>query len=111
VFVIINIYKNYKLLPTLSNLISIALTPLLTVIFIPYIYILALYCMYESLFVRVRFLERDIKKQRKTRKWILIIANININKLNNVSRNLVKSGIYDATDISELIKIASQPSE
>lgn len=67
--------------------------------------------MYESLFVRVRFLERDIKKQRKTRKWILIIANININKLNNVSRNLVKSGIYDATDISELIKIASQPSE
>jgi hypothetical protein len=43
---------------------------------------------YEMLFTRIPYLVKEKKEQRKLKRNILLIANLNLNNLNKISLNL-----------------------
>lgn len=81
-------YKHFNQLLTLQNMKSLLLPIILATLLIPYLYFLALYMNYEILFVRIPYLLKDEKKAKKLKKNILLLANVNLNKLIKINRNL-----------------------
>lgn len=73
---------------TIQNLKSLLHPLIMTFLFLPFAYLLALYMTYEMLFIRVDFLTRDKRVARKVKRQIIITANLNIERLNRVSKNL-----------------------
>src|ERR1700752_2536020 len=65
-------FKNYSDILTIQNLFSFLLPPLLTILLIPFIYILALYMGYENLFIRARAMSND--KISQIKKHIFLTA-------------------------------------
>jgi hypothetical protein len=72
-YVVINIIYDYKKFISISTLHNILLPPILTILFLPFIYILMLYMAYEKLFSRLRIYLRDSKKLQKYAMQKLII--------------------------------------
>lgn len=81
-------YKYYSDLLTIQNIKSLLLPFVLTIFLIPFLYLLALYMNYEILFIRIPYLIKEEKKQKKLKRNILLCANINLNKLHKISTNL-----------------------
>lgn len=96
-------YGDYKNLFTIDNFKSIYLPIVLTILTIPFYYLLALYMIYEEFFIRIDFMFNDQKIKKELKKQILINANFNINYLSNIKKNLVKNEIYN-NEISNYIK-------
>ncbi len=75
---------------TVGNFKSLLLPIILTALFIPFVYSFSLFMVYENLFVKLKFFIQD-RKIRKKAKWqILRIANFNLDKLSNISENIIK---------------------
>lgn len=110
-FLFFTIYKMITIpgeLFTFVSLKSFLLPVLLTILFVPFIYLLALYSHYESLFIRLKFLEKE-KPLRKSLKWqILKVANINLNKLSNISGGIAKLLLVDKIRSFDEIKKISK---
>ncbi|MGX9987643.1 hypothetical protein, partial [Soonwooa purpurea] len=94
---------DYKNLFTIDNLKSIYLPIILTILTIPFYYLLALYMIYEEFFIRIDFMFNDQKIKKELKKQILVNANFNLNYLSNIKKNIVKSEIY-TNNISSYIK-------
>lgn len=112
-FICVALYKtaiNYQTFLSIDNLKGFSLPPVLTLLFIPFIYLIALYSSYELLFIRLPNMTKDRKIKNKVKYKILRIANFNINKLNNISSNLYKVDIYSGEDIDIKIKKLSKSS-
>jgi hypothetical protein len=73
---------------TIINFKSLVLPIILTALFIPFIYLLSLFMIYENLFIRLKFLVKDDKIRKKVKRQILRIANLNLDKLSNISENI-----------------------
>ena len=75
----------------------------MTVLFLPFAYLLAMFMIYELLFIRVDSLTRDKQTGKRLKRQIMWTANLNINRLNRISRNL---NIFDfsTTDIKGFVK-------
>lgn len=85
---LMSISSSFGNFATLKNLKEFLLLPFLTIAYIPFIYFLALYSAYESLFVRVNFLNKGDKKEKKSVKLQIFKNNLfNLIKLNNFSKN------------------------
>lgn len=89
-----NIFSNH-------NLNTLVLPVLLTVLSIPFFYFTALYSNYERLFMRVKFMNKNVEIQRKLKKQILWKAKLNLNKLNKVDNELTGFDLYELTNIDE----------
>jgi hypothetical protein len=89
-----NIFSNH-------NLNTLVLPVLLTVLGIPFFYFTALYSNYERLFMRVKFMNKDAKIQRKLKKQILWKAKLNLNTLNKIDNKLTGFNLYELTNIKE----------
>ena len=74
-------FTDHSKLTDLNNLKSFLLPILLTTLAIPYFYLLSLYINYETLFIRIRFMFNDKAIKYDAKKYILIVANLNLNKL------------------------------
>ncbi len=98
---IINDYRN---LITMDNLKSIYLPIILTILSIPFYYLLALYVICEDFFKGIDFMFTDHKIKKELKKQILINSNFNLNYLTNIRKKLVKIDIYN-NEISDYIKI------
>ena len=108
-FVIYKSVVSYSTLFTIAHLKDLLLPILLTILFLPFIYIFTLYCNYESLFVRIKFMTNDIQIKKKLKRNILLIANINLNKVKSIDSKLKKHDVYANHDLSEYLKsIANQ---
>lgn len=92
---------------TIQNLKSLLHPVIMTILFLPFAYMLALYMTYEVLFIRVDFLARDKKLARQLKRQIIVTANLNIERLNRISKNL---NIVDFTsdDIKGFVKKIGQ---
>ena len=88
-------FGDYKNLFTIDNFKSIYLPIVLTILTIPFYYLLALFMIYEEFFIRIDFMFNDQKIKKELKKQILINANFNINYLSNIKKNLVKNEIYN----------------
>lgn len=94
-------FTNYTMLFALNNLFSFLLPIILTIIILPFIYILSLYINYETLFVRIKYMSKDNKIGLRLRKEILLAANFNIEKLLLISK---KMNNYDLTKTDDIKK-------
>jgi hypothetical protein len=79
---------------TIQNLKSLVHPVIMTLLFLPFAYMLALFMTYEVLFTRINFLAPDKRVARRVKRQIILKANLNIERLNRMSKNL---NIYDFT--------------
>jgi hypothetical protein len=75
---------------TFDNLKSFLLPVYLTITFLPFMYFYNLLVKYEELWVRLKFIIRDKKDRKRIKRRIIFIANLNIDKLASISKNIAK---------------------
>lgn len=100
--IIFSIYKttvHYKEFFSPENLKAIALSPILTLCFLPLLYLIALASAYETFFVHLDFYSNDKKLVRKLKIATWRIARFNINKLNSISKNMNKYQVYNTDNL------------
>jgi hypothetical protein len=107
VFIGISLYKTvtrFDVFFSLNSLRILLLPIILTTFFIPFIYLLSLYNIYESYFVRLDFMTAKRDKVQIVKKLIKRKANFNLNRLNRIIENFDKRVFYDETDLKEYIR-------
>lgn len=73
-----------KNLGTIDNLRSVLLTPLLSILFLGFVYVFALWSSYEQIFIRIRFGESKSRGLIRYIKFkIIILCRLNINETND----------------------------
>jgi hypothetical protein len=92
--IIYKIIFDYKQLFTNSNIKSLYLPILLTILSFPFYYFLALIMIYEEFFVRINFMFSSKKIRRQVKKNILLNANFNLNKLTKIKNSFEKKQVY-----------------
>lgn len=107
-FIVYKTFTNYQEILTFHTLFSFLLPPFLTVLLIPFLYLLAIYMNYEELFVRINFLTNDNKRKQLLKREILLAANINLSRLILISKNLNKFNWYHSTETKSYIKALFQ---
>jgi len=106
-----SLYKtviNFDAVLTFQNLVVFLLPSTITILFIPFVYFLALYSTYESYFIHLDFMTIKKDKVKVVKKLILKIANINLDKLLRIKRNFEKRVFYDDTDLKQYIQVISR---
>lgn len=93
---------------TIGNVKSLILPIILTALFIPFVYLLSLLMIYENLFVRLKFFIEEDKLRKKVKRQILRIANLNLDKLSNISENIIKERPLTLENSFEKIKQISE---
>jgi hypothetical protein len=93
-------------LATLHNLRDFLLPPIFTLAFVPYIYGLALFMKYESIFNRIDFVNDDTSLIRYAKRRIVIFFHINLKKLSKWSG---KAGILRFGDRDEILARLKRP--
>lgn len=92
---------DYKTLFTTQNLFSLLLPIILTITILPFLYGLALFMKYETLYIRIRFMTNDNDKKREIKKAIFSTAKFNLSKLKVIDKGLNKLDLYNSSDISK----------
>jgi len=108
-----SLYKtviNFDVVLTFQNLIVFLLPSTITILFIPFVYFLALYSTYESYFIQLDFMTVKKDKVKEVKKLILRIANINLDKLLRIKKNFEKRVFYDDTDLKDYVQEISKKS-
>lgn len=108
-----SLYKtivNFDDVLTFQNLVSFLLPSTITILFIPFVYFLALYSTYESYFIHLDFMTVKKDKVKEVKKLILRIANINLDKLLRIKRNFEKRVFYDDTVLKDYVQEISKKS-
>ena len=104
VYIVDHIGKNYHVLFTLDNLKSLVLAPILTLLYLPVLYGIALYTHYESVFMRVDFMRKPPREGRSIKIALLKFANLNLNKISYLEKNLYRVEEYDAKSLITLLR-------
>jgi hypothetical protein len=100
-----NGYSDFFKLGTLH---SFVLPIILTILFLPYLYFLSLYSIYESYFIRLDFMTVKKGKVKKVKNHIRRRAHININRLNRIIERFDKKVFYDDTNLKKYVKKISK---
>lgn len=108
VFSIYHLIVGYSNFFRIGTLHSFLLPIILTIVFVPYLYVLSLFSIYESYFIRLDFMTVKKEKVKKAKKYILWRANLNINRLNNIIDHFDKKVFYDDTNLKKYIKQISK---
>jgi len=103
-----NLIVNYQTAITYSSLIDMVLPSVLTVSFLPFVYLLALYLTYESYFIHLDFMTKEKDRVKQLKRAILLHANFNIETLFHIKKNFSKKAIYDGTDLNAYVKILTR---
>ncbi|MDP2189161.1 MAG: hypothetical protein Q8J69_10820 [Sphingobacteriaceae bacterium] len=104
VFALYKTIVNYEEVLSFTNLISLLLPSTLTILFLPYVYILTLYMAYEDYFIHLDFMTKEMAKVKLLKRAIMRHANLNLDKLARVRQHFSKRAIYDGTDLNNYIK-------
>lgn len=105
IYKIANGYSDFFRLGTLHSFI---LPIILTTLFLPYLYFLSLYNIYESYFTRLDFMTVKKEKVKKVKKYIIRRAHININRLNRIMERFDKKVFYNDTNLKKYVKKISK---
>jgi hypothetical protein len=108
-----SIYKtviNFQSVLNFQNLVSFLLPSIITILFIPFVYFLALFSTYESYFIHLDFMTVKKNKVKETKKHILRVANVNLDKLLRIKKNFEKRVFYDDTDLKDYVQAISKKS-
>jgi hypothetical protein len=107
IWAFINIVSDFQSFASLDNLRTFALLPLLSIVFMPFVYFLVLFMAYEHLFVLIdRRLKRDERLARFTKWRLLVLCHVNLRKLIRVTgdgrQDLMR--VRDRDDVISLIR-------
>ena len=95
-----DIITEFSKFSSFKNLQSFLLPILLSVSFIPCAYIITLYMLYESFFVRLNFLIGDESKRKVVRQLTLKKCNFSIKRLNEFSNKV--NSLYNGSSIDDI---------
>ena len=107
-FAFVQVIGDFKDFATMYNVKDFLLSPLLTVSFLPFVYFLALYATYESLFTRADiFLKDQNTKLTRFTKWQILRACLfNLKKLQRFSKSCT-SQLMSIKNKSDSIRLTS----
>lgn len=106
-FTIYSLYMmvvDFKHFVTLENFENFYLPILLTIMFLPFIYLAALYTSYESLFVRLQFFIKDSTLLRYVKKKTLLSFGPNLLVLNKWSKHINTLRFKEEKEVDEAIR-------
>lgn len=102
IFSIYHAIIDFDKLATINNLRTFFLSPILTTLYIPFIYFTALFMAYESFFKSRRYILADNNKLFRSITWqVLTRCNFSLKKIHLVSR---KIHIYRTEEMAEILK-------
>lgn len=92
-----------------SNVQSLLMSPMLTLLYIPLLYILAVIFQYESLFVRIKVIfKSDAAFGRMLKRQIFFAAKLNLNKLSNIASKILKTDLHKVKNIPGYLNAISK---
>lgn len=94
-----NSIKEYEIFFSNTNLNSLILPVLLSFFSLPFFYLLTVYSEYEQLYMRVNFISRDKKIQRKIKWEIFKCAGLNLDMISKLRDKLISFELYETKDI------------
>ncbi len=98
-FALYNVTLDFQGFVAMDNLRSFALPPIFTLVFFPFIYFLALYSLYENIFIRLDHFNED-KRITNYAKWKIIAAcHFNLRKLRHFSKQTAIMRITNKADV------------
>lgn len=111
-YTVYKVFTDAKTLFAISALKSFTLPIILSLSFLPFVYVLNIYMKYESLALRINFIIPD-KKMRDVIKWeVLKISHLNLSKYNNIYENIMSARPFTPEDVEAKIKaISTQPTK
>ena len=103
-YVCFKTYNQYKDILTMGQIKSFLLPPIFTFLFLPFVYGLAIFMKYETIFSRLPFIVKEKKLRALVKNQIIRTAQLNIDKLTAISYNISRIEIVDETNLSEKIE-------
>ncbi|MCF6271383.1 MAG: hypothetical protein L3J41_16855 [Melioribacteraceae bacterium] len=103
-FSIYNLFENMESIVTIDRLKDFTLPPILTLIYIPFIYILAFYGKYEIYFNRLDYINRGNPLNSYAKFRVILFCNIRLRKLIQFSRKHPTMEYKTKNDIKEIFK-------
>ena len=104
IFALSNIFMNFPSFANLDNLRSFLLPPILTLAFLPFIYLFALYIVYESFFLRIDIFNENKAITRYAKRKIFALCHLNLRRLNKLSRKVGSMKINNKNDVLKIFK-------
>jgi len=92
--------RNFARLKTLRDII---LSPLLSILLMPFIYVMALYMQYQEIFVRLSFFVKDPVMVRYAKNRIFMLHKANLKRLNEFSHRVCQMNYGTKEEIDEII--------
>ena len=106
IIIIFSVYKistEFKSFASINNLTTFLLPPILTFLFVPFIYFFALLMSYEIFFVRLNFFIKDKSTRRYTKWKIFTSFHFRLRQLNKFSKEYYKINEECNSDIKKAI--------
>lgn len=100
-------FKKFATIDTLENFI---LPILLTLTFMPFVYLVAIYVTYENLFIRLQFFIKDPSLLKYTKKRTLQVFHFRLVALDEWSKNIYKLNFTDYQSVEEALRNLNTPS-
>jgi hypothetical protein len=111
IFGIYKTIKNFSVDFTYENLQSIILPSILTLLFIPFSYFVAVYSAYESLFCRLHFYKEEKWSKRRIKLEILRVSRFSLTKIHRLLPRLNLHEIGNAEKVSVSLRNMMNKSE
>lgn len=103
-YAIYNVVTDFKHFATLENFENFYLPILLSIMFLPFVYFVALYAGYESLFVRLQFFVKDRLLLKYVKKKTILAFGLNLMGLNKWSKHINTLRFNNKEEIDEAIQ-------
>jgi hypothetical protein len=102
-FTIYEAIVHYKTFFSLQTFFSFLLPPALTFFLIPFLYFLALFMQYETLFCRINNFTNDPVKMKLLKNSIMVTAKLNLNRLHTIRIHIDKYDWYHTNNVADYI--------
>jgi len=103
VFALYNIIVDFREFASINNLKELLLPLLLTVTFLPYIYLLALQITYDQIFRHIKHLIKNSSLAKYTKRKTVFAFHLNLNALNKWLRKIVLLKFDSEEDVKHAI--------
>lgn len=94
-----------------ERLIELALLSVLTILFLPFVYLLALFIVYEQIFLRVTFQNRGSSLGGYTKRRVLQRFGLNLRRLIQWSKANIDLKVSSKDEVQELVRRVSEPAD
>lgn len=100
---------DFRKFATIATLESFILPILLTLDFLPFVYLIAIFMTYESLFVRLQFFIKDPSLLKYTKTRTLQVFHLRLVALDEWSKNIYKLNLVDRQSVDEALRNLNLP--